>query len=189
MDAATRDSVSGQNLEIERTVRKERRRLLRFIRTRVRNEDDAQDILQDVFGELIEAYRGLETIERVTAWLFRVARNKITDAYRRRRPESPDRSARALSIDTDWALEDLLSDFSANPEELFLRDVVWDAIQTALADLPLVQRQAWIRHEVEGLSFREMAEITGETENTLRLRKYYARRSLRVSLAFLGSEV
>ena len=77
MDAANHDSVSGQNLEIERTVRKERRRLLSFIRTRVPNEDDAQDILQDVFGELIEAYRGLETIERVTAWLFRVARNKM----------------------------------------------------------------------------------------------------------------
>ena len=93
MDATNRDAVSGQNLEIERTVRKEQRRLLSFIRTRVQNEDDAQDILQDVFGELIEAYRGLETIERVTAWLFRVARNKITDAYRRRRPEAPDRSA------------------------------------------------------------------------------------------------
>ena len=76
MDAANLDSVSGQNLEIELTVRKERRRLLSFIRTRVKNEDDAQDILQGVFGELIEAYRGLETIERATAWLFRVARYK-----------------------------------------------------------------------------------------------------------------
>ncbi len=189
MDAANRDSVSGQNLEIERTVRKERRRLLSFIRTRVQNEDDAQDILQDVFGELIEACRGLETIERATAWLFRVARNKITDAYRRRRPESPDRSARARSVDPDWALEDLLSDFSANPEELFLRDAVWDAIHAALAELPLVQRQAWVWHELEGLSFREMAEITGETENALRLRKHYARRALQVRLASLGSEV
>ena len=70
-------------------------------------------------------------------------------------------------MDTDWALEDLLSDFSANPEELFLRDAVWDAIHAALMELPLVQRQAWIWHELEGLSFREMAEITGETENAL----------------------
>ncbi len=189
MDAASLDVVAGQNLEIELTVRKERRRLLSFIRTRVQNEDDAQDILQDVFGELIEAYRGLETIERVTAWLFRVARNKITDAYRRRRPESPNRSARARSIDTDEALEDLLSDFSADPEELFLRDAVWDAMHAALAQLPLVQRQAWVWHELKGLSFREMAEITGETENALRLRKHSARRSLQLRLASIGSEV
>ena len=187
MNAANHDSVSGQNLEIERTVRKERRRLLSFIRTRVPNEDDAQDILQDVFGELIEAYRGLETIERVTAWLFRVARNKITDAYRSRRPESSNRSARAHSLDADWALEDLLSDFSENPEELLLRDAVRDAIQAALAQLPLVQRQAWVWHELQGLSFREMAEMTGETENALRLRKHYARRSLQLRLASLGS--
>ena len=99
------------------------------------------------------------------------------------------RSARAGSIDTNWVLEDLLSDFSANPEELFLRDAVWDAIHAALAELPLVQRRAWVWHELDGLSFREMAENTGETENTLRLRKHYARRSLQVRLASLGSDV
>jgi RNA polymerase sigma factor (sigma-70 family) len=189
MDAANRDSVSDQNLGIERTVRKEGGRLLSFIRTRVRNEDDAQDILQDVFGELVLAYRGLETIERVTAWLFQVARNKITDTYRRRKPELADRSQHAHAIDADSAYEDLLPDVSANPEELFLRDAVWDAIHAALAELPLVQRQAWVWHELEGLSFREMAEISGESENALRLRKHYARRSLRVRLASLGSEV
>ena len=186
MAAANPDSVNVQNLDIERTVRTEQARLLRFIRTKVRNEDDAQDILQDVFGELIEAYRGLDTIERVTAWLFRVARNKITDAYRRRRPASPDRPVRADTVDTDWALEDLLPDFSQNPEALYLRDAVWDAIQATLEELPTPFRQAWIWHELDGLTFRQMAEMTGETENALRLRKHYARRVLRVRLASLG---
>ena len=89
MDAVfPRAFASRQNIEIEETIRKERPRLLNFIRTRVRTEDDAQDILQEVFGQLIEAYRGLDTIDRVSSWLFRVARNKITDAYRRRKPEA-----------------------------------------------------------------------------------------------------
>ena len=189
MDAVQRNAVSGQNHEIEQAVRTERGRLLNFIRTRVRNEDDAQDIVQDVFGELIEAYRGLETIERVTAWLFRVARNKITDAYRKRRPDSGFRAERARDDEPESTLGDLLPGFSENPEELFLREEIWDAIQAALEALPLVQRQAWVWHELEGLSFREMSEITGESENALRMRKHYARRSLRVRLADLFNEV
>ena len=187
MDAVFSNTVSGQNLEIERTVRKESGRLLNFIRTRVRTEDDAQDILQDVLGELIEAYRGLETIERVTAWLFQVARNKITDLYRKRRPESRIRSARARDIEPDTTLDDLLPDWSLNPEELFIRDAVWDAFHTALEELPPAQRHAFVWHELDGLSFREMSEITGETENALRLRKHYATRALRVRLASFTS--
>lgn len=189
MDAANRDSVSGQNLAVERAVRTERRRLLDFIRTRVRDENDAEDILQDVFGELVEAYRRLDTIERVTAWLFRVARNKITDAYRKRRPESRSRSPRPTDDEPDITLDELLQDWSANPEALFLRDAVWDAIHAALDALPLGQRQAWIWHELQGVSFREMSRITGETENALRLRKHYAARSVRARLALLGNEV
>ena len=181
--------MSGQNLAIERAVGKERGRLLRFIRTRVRSEEDAQDILQDVFGELVEAYRRLETIERVTAWLFRVARNKIIDVYRKRTPEPVSRATPAGDDGPTLTLDDLLPDFSANPEELFLRDGVWDAIHAALGELPLGQRQAWIWHELDGLSFREMAVMTGETENALRLRKHYATRSLRLRLALLGSAV
>ena len=92
MDAAYNDTLVGrQNLEIDKTVRKERDRLLRFIRTRVCNEDDAQDILQDVFWRLIEAYRGLETIERVTSWLFQVARNRIVDRYRSKKRDAHSR--------------------------------------------------------------------------------------------------
>ena len=189
MDAVFSNTVSGQNLEIERTVRQEGGRLLNFIRTRVRNEDDAQDILQDVFGELIEAYRGLETIERVTAWLFQVTRNKITDMYRKRGPEPQVRSPRARDIETEAMLDDLLPDLSANPEELFIRDAFWDAVHIALEELPPAQRQAFVWHELEGLSFREMSAITGETENALRLRKHYAMRSLRVRLASLSNDL
>ena len=185
MDAVYSDTVSGQNLEIERTVRRERGRLLNFIRTRVGNEEDAQDILQDVFGQLIEAYRGLETIERVTAWLFRVARNRITDRYRKGKPEARLRAAPARESSPETALDEVLPDLSANPEELFIRDDIWDAIQTALEELPSAQRQAFVWHEFEGLSFREMSGITGETENALRLRKHYATRALRVRLASL----
>ena len=189
MNAVYSNTVSGQNLEIDRAVRRESGRLLNFIRTRVCNEDDAQDILQDVFGELIEAYRGLETIERVTAWLFQVARNKITDLYRKSWPESRSRSARARDIDTDTTLDDIFPDWSENPEELFIRDALWDAIQTALEELPPAQRHAFVWHELGGLSFREISEITGETENALRLRKHYAMRSLRGRLASLYNEM
>ena len=189
MDAVFGNTVSSQNLEIEQTFRRESGRLLNFIRTRVRNEDDAQDILQDVLGELIEAYRGLETIERVTAWLFQVARNKITDMYRKSSPEPRIRSARGREVETETTLDDILPDLSANPEELFIRDAFWDAIQTALDELPPAQRQAFVWHELEGLSFREMSDVTGETENALRLRKHYATRSLRASLASLCDEM
>ena len=175
MDAADSYTVSGQNLEIEQTVRREGGRLLNFIRTRVRDDADAQDVLQDVFGELIEAYRGLETIERVTAWLFRVARNKITDRYRRRRP--------------DTTLQDILPDRAANPEDIVVRDDIWDAIQTAIEELPPAQRQAFVWHELDGLNFRDMADRTGETENTLRLRKHYATRALRARLAVVYNDL
>ena len=189
MDAVVSTLVAGQNLEIERTVRRESGRLLNFIRTRVRNEDDAEDILQEVFGQLIEAYRGLETIERVTAWLFQVARNKITDRYRKSKPEAQSRAVSARVLDTETILDDVLPDVSANPEALFIRDAFWDAFQTALEDLPPAQRQAFVWHELEGLSFREMSAITGETENALRLRKHYAQRSLRVQLASLFNDM
>lgn len=196
MDADHPAALSDQNLEIEETVRTQRGRLLNFIRSRVGDEDDAQDILQDVFGELITAYRRLDTVERVTAWLFRVTRNKIIDTYRKRTHDPGFGPSRARDGDgaverdgPEITLEELLPDLSANPEELFLRDAVWDAIQTTLDELPLVQRQAWVWHELDGLSFRQISERTGETENALRLRKHYASQVLRGRLALLGNAV
>ena len=125
MDAVYDTVVGRQNLEIDRTIRQERDRLLRFIRTRVPSEDDAQDILQDVFWQLTEAYRGLETIERVTSWLFQVARNKIVDSYRRKKREVPLQTPAEREERASTSLEDILPDLSEGPEALTLRDAIW----------------------------------------------------------------
>ena len=185
MDAVVTDTMTDQqNAEIERTVRTETGRLFNFIRKRVRHDDDAQDILQDVFWQLIEAYRRLETIDRVTSWLFRVARNKIADSYRK-----PKASFRTEREGMELNLEDFLPDLSENPEESYMRDVIWNEIEIALEELPQPLRDVFIWHEFEGMSFRDMSELTGDTENALRLRKHYAMRSLRARLKSLYNEI
>ena len=188
MGAVYTDMVAGQNIRIEKTVRTERDRLLNFIRKRVRYEDDAQDILQDVFWQLVEAYRRLETIERVTSWLFKVARNKIADGYRKKRPEALPRTAAQREEGLEMSLDDL-PDLTESPEELYIRDVIWNEIEAAVEELPQPQREVFIWHEFEGMSFRDMSELTGETENALRLRKHYAVRSLRTQLESLYDEL
>ncbi len=187
MDAVVSNAMADQqNAEIERTVRTERARLFNFIRKRVRHEDDAEDILQDVLWQFIEAYRRLETIERVTSWLFQVARNKIADSYRKKSPEQTvGHGGEAIEVD----LEDILPDFSESPEELVIRDAIWTELEAAVDDLPQSQHDVFIWHEFEGMSFREMSELTGETENALRLRKHYAVRSLRRRLESLYNEI
>ena len=167
-----------QNHEIEDTLRREHGRLLGFIRARVRDEEDAQDILQDVFSRLVEAYRRLESIDRVTAWLFQVTRNRITDLYRKTGTTQA-RAPLPRELEAVLNAEDLLPDLSANPEQLVIRNAIWEEIEAALDELPVTQRDAFVLHELEGVSFRDMASMTGETENTLRLRKHYAMRSLR----------
>ncbi len=189
MGAVYTDMVAGQNIGIEKTVRTERDRLLNFIRKRVRYEDDAQDILQDVFWQLVEAYRRLETIERVTSWLFQVARNKIADSYRKKSPETSLRTVAEGGEGTEVDLEDILPDFSESPEELVIRDAIWTELEAAVDDLPQSQHDFFIWHEFEGMSFHEMSELTGETENALRLRKHYAVRSLRRRLESLYNEI
>ena len=186
MDAVfPRAFASRQNIEIEETIRKERPRLLNFIRTRVRTEDDAQDILQEVFGQLIEAYRGLDTIDRVGSWLFRVARSKITDAYRRRKAEGRPQMWGGREHPSEMGLEDVVPTPTEDPEALYMRDTIWRAIEAALEELPRAQREAFVLHELEGMSFKDISELTGETENSLRLRKHYATRALRAKLASL----
>ena len=185
MDAVFPEAfASRQNIEIEETIRKERPRLLNFIRTRVPTEDDAQDILQEVLGQLIEAYRGLETIDRVSSWLFRVARNKITDAYRRRKPEAGLQMLGAREHGSGMGLEDVPTP-TEDPEALYMRETIWHAIEAALKELPRAQRQAFVLHELESMSFKDISELTGETENSLRLRKHHATRALRAKLASL----
>ena len=154
-------------------VSREQSRLRRFIRRRVADPRDAEDILQDVFYTLVEANRLLVPIEHVTGWLFRVARNRITDLFRERRPEV---SSEHLHLD------DLLPSADAGPEEEYARSVLLDELERALAELPPEQRDVFIAHEIEGRSFRQIAAATGVGINTLLSRKRYAVLRLRERL-------
>jgi len=150
-------------------VSREWSRLRGFIRRRVRDPRDAEDILQDVFSALVEANRLLMPIDHVTGWLYRVARNRITDLFRARSPEM-------------LQLEDLLPSPDAGPEAEYARAVLLDALEQAIAELPAEQREVFVAHELDGTSFKEMAAATGVSINTLLSRKRYAVLRLRERL-------
>ena len=161
------------------TVRQERGRLLSFIKKRLPDPDDAEDILQDVFVELIEAYQAAKPIGRVASWLFAVARNKISDWYRgnTRRGGQPLSLSDALYDDESDApvLADLLAIADdAGPESEFFRETLMDALTDALAELPAEQRDVFVKHELEGVSFNELSAEWGVAVNTLLSRKRYA---------------
>lgn len=174
------------NLAAEQTFRTERKRLFDFIRRRVRTEEDAEDILSDVFYQLISSYSVTEPIEKMTSWLFTVARNKIIDWYRKKRPESLPRDLNDPSLPLN--LEDILYDPTQNPDEVYARSLVWTELAEALDELPEEQKQVFVMHELEGKSFKEIAEITGEPQNTLLSRKRYAVLYLREQLQELYDE-
>jgi len=163
-------------------VAREASRLGAFIRRRVPDPRDAEDILQDVFFELVEANRLLMPIEHVTAWLFRVARNRITDFFRRKRPERLDDVLGGQDEESRLAWEELLPSPDDGPAALHERAMLIDAIELALEELPPEQRQVFVAHELEGARFREMAEAAGVSVNTLLARKRYAVRHLRKRL-------
>ena len=167
---------------ISDVVKRERARLLNFIRRRVPDPRDAEDILQDVFYELVEANRLLMPIEHVTGWLFRVARNRITDLFRKRRPESLSDAAVADEDGELLRLEDLLPSPDAGPEAAYARNVLLEELESAVDELPEEQREVFVGHELEGRSFKEMADETGVSLNTLLSRKRYAVRHLRERL-------
>ena len=170
------------------TIRREERRLRRFIRARVADIDDAEDILQDVFCELIEAARLMRPIEHASAWLFRVARNRITDLYRKRKP--------TVSLDAPVAgreppeplFEDLLPSPDAGPDAAYTRRVLLDELDAALDELPEEQRGAFVANELEGRSFKDLAAETGVSVNTLLARKRYAVLRLRRRLRAIHDE-
>lgn len=170
----------------EHTFRTERKRLFDFIRRRVRTEEDAEDILSDVFYQLISSYSVTEPIEKMTSWLFTVARNKVIDWYRKKRPESLPRSIEDPSLPLN--LEDILYDPTQNPDRVFERSLVWTELADALDELPEEQKQVFVMHELEGKSFKEIAQITGEPQNTLLSRKRYAVLFLREKLQELYNE-
>lgn len=186
------DAASLEPMPLERdqriseVVKREQSRLRNFIRRRVRDPRDVEDIMQDVFYKLVEANRLLMPIEHVTGWLFRVARNRITDLFRKRKPEGLGDTAGA--DDELLQLEDLLPSPDAGPEAIYARSVLLDELELALEELPEEQRAAFVAHELEGRSFKEMAAQTGVSVNTLLSRKRYALLHLRERLQSLYDE-
>jgi RNA polymerase sigma factor (sigma-70 family) len=173
---------------VERAIRTERKPLFDFIRSKVHSSADAEDILQDVFYQLLASYSVTEPIERLTAWLFTVARNRVIDWYRKRKAGSL-QSPLPGQTDLPLTLEDILFDPSQNPEELYFRSLVWTELTESLDELPDEQRQVFVMHELEGKSFKEIAEETGQPVNTLLSRKRYAVLYLRTRLEQLYSEL
>ena len=163
-----------QDQRITEVVKREQPRLRNFIRRRVPDPSDAEDVLQDVFYKLVEANRLLMPIEHVTGWLFRVARNRITDLFRKKRPERFSDAALADESGELLNLEDALPSTDADPEDLFLRSEILDELESAPAELPREQREVFIAHELEGRSFQELSAETGVNINTLLARKRYA---------------
>jgi RNA polymerase sigma factor (sigma-70 family) len=174
--------MADANQRIERAVALEGGRLRNFIRRRVADPRDAEDILQEVFYELVEANRLLMPIEHVTAWLFRVARNRITDLFRKKKPENFSAVAVEDNEGEVRQLEELLPSPDAGPEQEFLRQAVLEEMELALEELPEEQREVFVGHEIEGRSFKEMAEESGVGVNTLLSRKRYAVLHLRKRL-------
>jgi RNA polymerase sigma factor (sigma-70 family) len=179
---------TAQNRRISEVIQRERRRLFHFIRKRVDDEGDAEDILQDVFYELIEAYRLMKPVEQVGAWLYRVARNRIIDRFRKRRPEGSGEIPLNAGEEDVLRLEDLLPSPDAGPEATYARSVLLEELDAALEELPEEQREVFIEHEMNGRSFKQLAEETGLSINTLLSRKRYAVLHLRRRLQAIYEE-
>ena len=188
--ASLRLMALEQDERISEVVEREHSRLRNFIRRRVPDPRDAEDILQDVFYELVEANRLLMPIEHVTGWLFRMARNRIIDLFRKKKPENFSDVAVAHEDDEGelLRLEDLLPSVDASPEALYARSVLLDELELAVEELPEEQREVFIAHELEGRGFNQMAAETGVNVNTLLSRKRYAVRHLRQRLQDIYDE-
>jgi RNA polymerase sigma factor (sigma-70 family) len=173
-------TIIEQDQLISQALERDEPRLRSFIRKHVADTSEAEDILQDVFYELIETYRLMKPVEHVTAWLFRVARNRMVDLFRRKKPSSLNNPVSAEE-DGD-TLEDLLPSADAGPEAAYARNLLLDELEEALEELPEAQRQVFIAHEVLGQSFKEISAETGLSVNTLLSRKHYAVLHLRQRL-------
>jgi RNA polymerase sigma factor (sigma-70 family) len=177
-----------QDQRISEVVKREGSRLRNFIRRRVTDPRDVEDVLQDVFYRLVEANRLLMPIDHITGWLFRVARNRITDLFRKKKPERFSDSAAVDEEGEALQIEDLLPSPDAGPEALYLRNLLLDELELALDELPDEQREVFVAHELEGSSFKELAEETGVSVNTLLSRKRYAVLHLRERLQTIYNE-
>ena len=180
--------MTERDYQISEIIARERSRLRNFIRRRVPDPSDAEDIVQEVFYELVEASHLLMPIEHVTGWLFHVARNRITDLFRKKKPEL---FSDAAIEDEDGELlriEDMLPSPNAGPEALYVRNVLLEELELALDELPEEQRDVFVTHEIEGRSFKEMSAETGVSVSTLLSRKHYAVLHLRERLRNIYDE-
>lgn len=180
MDAAAISVPMSQDQQLSAAVARERGRLLAFIRRRIDDAAEAEDILQDALYELVAAQRLAQPVEQIGAWLMRVARNRIIDRFRKRRPQLLLDAAGGM--DEERVLDELLPAADGTPETAAMRALLLDEIEAALAELPREQREVFIAQELDGLTFRELAERSGESINTLLSRKRYAVLQLRERL-------
>lgn len=178
-----------QGRRLTADIAREGPRLKNFIRRRVADESDVEDILQEVFSELFEAYRLLQPIEQVGAWLYRVAKNRITDRYRKRGTEARAEGPAALDEDESLDLMDLLPSEDAGPEAAYLREALLEELDEALEELPEEQQSVFIAHEFEDKSFKDIATETGVSVNTLLARKHYAVKHLRRRLQDIYDDI
>ena len=180
--------MTEQNRQISAIFAEQRSRLRNFIRRRVPDPRDAEDILQDAFYRLVEANRLLMPIDHVTSWLFRVTRNRITDLFRKKKPETFGHASVADDDGELLQIEDLLPSPDAGPEALYFRKALLDQLELALDELPEKQREVFVAHELDGRSFKELAAATGVSVNTLLSRKRYAVLHLRERLQSIYDE-
>jgi len=182
-------NMAEQDEQLTETIGRERGRLRTFIRRRVPDEADAEDVLQDVFYELIEAYRSMKPIEQVGAWLYRVARNRIIDRFRKKKPEPLSALVDPDAEDGEsLSLEELLPSPDEGPEADYARSILFEELEAALDELPEEQREVFIAHEIQGISFKEISAETGVSISALLSRKHYAVLHLRRRLQSIYDE-
>lgn len=190
MDEALRKpwTMTDQDQQISEAISRDERRLRNFIRRRVVDQGEAEDILQDVFYELVEAYRMMKPVEQVTAWLYRVARNRIIDLFRRKSREGARAETAIAENGEALGLEELLPSPDAGPDAAYTRSVLLEELDEALDELPEEQRQVFVAHELMGRSFKELSTESGVSVNTLLSRKHYAVLHLRERLRDIYDE-
>lgn len=183
--------TSADRIYIEELVKKEQGRLLGFIRKRVGREEDVRDIAQDVFYQLTAGFDDIRSVGSITSWLFAVARNRITDHFRKSRPQllSDNMVASPNAEEEPLMLEEILPSLTGSPEDEYMREMIWETIQSCLDRLPESQRDVFVLNEFEDMSFKEIAELTGEGINTLLSRKRYAVTYLREQLRELYNQI
>ena len=184
--------MTADSIQIEKTIKTESGRLFNFIRMNVPTKEDAEDILQDVLYQFVRGFEEIEFMDRISAWLFKVARNKIIDSRRKKKTE-PLADEKVIypgdESEEPLTLVDILPDLSAHPDEVYWRNLIWEEIENSLDEMPAEQKEVFIMNEFEGLSFKEISKIKNEPVNTLLSRKRYAVLYLRKSLQYLFKEL